>query len=82
MLDLGKTLFKNVISLKPSHYLSEMRIVIPKDEMVSENLSIPPKGSQVVTEEDETGFEKKKKEPIPHPTPQKKLEIFTNHLTF
>lgn len=60
-----------------------MRIVIPKDEMVSENLSIPPKGSQVVTEEDETGFEKKKKkEPIPHPTPQKKLEIFTNHLTF
>lgn len=44
-----------------------MRIVIPKDEMVSENLSIPPKGSQVVTEEDETGFEKKKKNQYPTP---------------
>ena len=69
MLDLGKTLSKNVISLKPSQYLSEMRIVIPKDEMGSENLSIPPKGSQVVREEDETGFGKKKKRnnTPPHP---------------
>ena len=68
MLDLGKTLSKNVISLKPSQYLSEMRIVIPKDEMGSENLSIPPKGSQVVREEDETGFGKKKKKKQ-YPTP-------------
>lgn len=76
MLDLGKTLSKNVISLKPSQYLSEMRIVIPKDEMGSENLSIPPKGSQVVREEDETGFGKKKKRNNTPPHPSKKARNF------
>ena len=76
MLDLGKTLSKNVISLKPSQYLSEMRIVIPKDEMGSENLSIPPKGSQVVREEDETGFGKKKKRNNTPPHLSKKARNF------
>lgn len=50
----------NVISFKPSHYLSEIGNIITEDETGSESLSKLPKGWWVVSKEDEPAFKKKK----------------------
>lgn len=52
----------NVISFKPSHYLSEIGNIITEDETGSESLSKLPKGWWVVSKEDEPAFKKKKKQ--------------------